>query len=101
MIDIDIAYEKELHEKLKMLNPLAKAGVFEMLLRLNKEPTKIGDFARKYRMHTDTLYQAVEILEDYNLIMIEKVGRMKILNITDLGKKVVRHLEEINSLLEK
>ena len=33
--------------------------------------------------------------------MIKKAGRMKNLNITDLGKKVVRHLKEINSLIVK
>jgi len=101
MIDIDVEFERKLYKKLRVLKPLTKAGVFEMLLRLNKESTKIGDFARKYRMHTDTLYQAVKILQQFDLITVEKVSRMKILSITDLGKQVVKYLNEINSLLKK
>jgi len=101
MIDIDVEFERQLYEKLQVLDPLAKAKVFEMLLRLNKEPIKIGDFSQKYRMNSDTAKQASEILLQFELISMEEIGRKKILSLTDTGKELVKYLDHIQSLVTK
>lgn len=95
MIDIDMEFERELHEILSTLEPLTKAGVIEMLFRLRKEEIKIGDFSRKYRMHSQTAKEASEILLLREIISIRKEGRKKILLLTVRGLKLVNMLENL------
>ena len=97
MIDIDMEFEKELHEILSKLEPLTKAGVIEMLFRLRKEETKIGDFSRKYRMHSQTAKEASEILLENEFIIIRKEGRKKILTITKKGIEITNLLLRIRN----
>lgn len=92
-------FERELHEILTALELITKAGVIEMLFRLRKEETKIGDFLRKYRMHSQTAKEASEILLERVIITIRKEGRKKILSITDKGLKLVHSLEKIKDVL--
>lgn len=92
-------FEKELHEILSKLEPLTKAGVIEMLFRLRKEETKIGDFSRKYRMHSQTAKEASEILFERGIISIRKEGRKKILSLSEKGPKLVSALEKIQEIL--
>ena len=99
MIDIDMDFEKELHEILTVLDPLTKAGVIEMLFRLQKEEIKIGDFSRKYRMHSQTAKEASEILLDYGLINIRKDGRKKILSISTKGRSIAEKMIAIKEEL--
>ena len=93
-------FEKELHEILTKLEPLTKAGVIEMLFRLRKEEMKIGDFSRKYRMHSQTAKEASEILLEKGLINIRKEGRKKILSLTEKGKKVIDQLDILKKNIE-
>ncbi|MCE7743528.1 MAG: hypothetical protein GPJ52_00170 [Candidatus Heimdallarchaeota archaeon] len=99
MIDIDMEFERELHNILIKLEPLTKAGVIEMLFRLQKEETKIGDFSRKYRMHSQTAKEASIVLLDKGLISIRKEGRKKILSLTEKGLKLINTLEKIQETL--
>ncbi len=93
MIDIDMDFEKKLFEKLSILRPIVKTGSIEMLYRLNKEgKIKIGDFSRKYRMHSDTAKQASEALHEIGLIIFEREGRKKFLVLTEKGKSIIRKL---------
>ena len=92
-------FEKELHEILTVLDPLTKAGVIEMLFRLQKEEIKIGDFSRKYRMHSQTAKEASEILLDYGLINIRKDGRKKILSISTKGRSIAEKMIAIKEEL--
>ncbi|MHA1304861.1 MAG: hypothetical protein ACTSPI_14280 [Candidatus Heimdallarchaeaceae archaeon] len=95
MIDIDVAFEKELFEKLQALTQLTKSGVIEMLYRIQKQPTMISDFSRKYRMHAKTAQNASEILIDLKLIEMTVEGRKKILSITEKGEQVISRLEQL------
>lgn len=96
MIDIDMEFERKLYEKLSVLKPIIKKGSIEILYRLNKEgKIKIGDFSRKYRMHSDTTKQASEVLHEIGLIIFEKEGRKKNLVLTEKGISIIRKLDEI------
>jgi len=99
MIDIDMEFERELHEILSALEPITKAGVIEMLFRLQKEETKIGDFSRKYRMHSQTAKEASELLLERGIIKIRKDGRKKILILTNKGNDLVKKLSEIEDYI--
>ncbi|MCE7744261.1 MAG: hypothetical protein GPJ52_03890 [Candidatus Heimdallarchaeota archaeon] len=100
MIDIDMEFEKELHEILRVLEPITKAGVIEMLFRLRKEETKIGDFSRKYRMHSQTAKEASEILLKRGIITMRKEGRRKILRLTEKGEKIINQLDILKKNIE-
>ena len=100
MIDIDMDFERELHEILTVLDPLNKAGVIEMLFRLRKEETKIGDFSRKYRMHSQTAKDASDILLERGMITIRKEGRKKILKLSEKGNLLVEIMIKIEDIMK-
>jgi len=100
MIDIDMEFERKLYEKLSVLRPIIKKGSIEILYRLNKEKKiKIGDFSRKYQMHSDTVKQASEALREMGLIIFEREGRKKNLILTEKGKTLIGKLDEFIQLL--
>lgn len=93
-------FEKKLFEILKTLEPITKAGVIEMIFRLEKEDIKIGDFSRKYRMHSKTAKEASEILIDREIITLTKDGRKKILSLTVKGHEIPNKLRDLISLFD-
>ena len=93
-------YEKELHRKLELLNPLTKAGVIEILYRLAKEDTLVSIFYRKYNMHPETVHNAVNVLVDNKWIQIKKEGRKKILQLTEKGNQIIKKLDVIIGIVE-
>ena len=69
-------FESELYDKLESLKVITRAGLIEMLLRLAREcKTKIRDFLCKYQMHTDTVKQTSELLNERESIAFQKDGR--------------------------
>ncbi len=100
MIDIDMEFEKELHQKLELLSPLKKAGIIEMLYRLAKEDTLVSIFYRKYNMHPESVHNAVNLLVESDWIQIKKEGRKKILQLTEKGNHIVKKLDTIIEIMK-